>query len=141
MAGRDFSNELFPTSAPSSGRDFSAELFAEENRKRKQLRQSDPILSPEDAVMSSVGAPSTELPLPRKNVAPVDTSQPMTAEQYKAAVDKRDRETPTRSIGDAALDTGISLLKGVIGLPEAFVGLADIPTKGKIGKLLEDYGY
>ena len=62
MAGRDFSNELFPTSAPSSGRDFSAELFAEEDRKRKQLSQSDPILSPEDAVMSSVGAPSTEPP-------------------------------------------------------------------------------
>lgn len=69
MAGRDFSNELFPTSAPSSGRDFSAELFAEEDRKKKQLRQSDPILSPEDVVMSSVGAPSAEPPQqPRKPV-------------------------------------------------------------------------
>jgi len=29
MAGRDFSNELFGTSAPSGGRDFSNELFAE----------------------------------------------------------------------------------------------------------------
>ena len=61
MAGRDFSNELFPTSAPSSGRDFSAELFGEEDRKRKQLIQPD---------------------------------QPITAEQYKAAVEKRDQETP-----------------------------------------------
>jgi hypothetical protein len=29
MAGRDFSNELFGTSAPSGGRDFSSELFGE----------------------------------------------------------------------------------------------------------------
>ena len=53
--------------------------------------------------------------------------QPLTAEQYKAAVEKRKQETPARSISDAALDTGITLLKGAIGLPEGFVGLADIP--------------
>jgi hypothetical protein len=60
MAGRDFSNELFPTSAPSLGRDFSAELFAEEDRKKQQLPQSDPILSPEELMMGSIGAPNTE---------------------------------------------------------------------------------
>ena len=67
--------------------------------------------------------------------------QPLTAEQYKAAVEKRKQETPARSISDAALDTGITLLKGAIGLPEAFVGLVDIPTMGRVGKFLEDSGY
>jgi hypothetical protein len=71
MAGRDFSNELFPTSAPSLGRDFSAELFAEEDRKKKQLPQSEPILSPEELMMGSIGAPNTEpSPVtPKKEVA------------------------------------------------------------------------
>ena len=103
--------------------------------------QSEPILSPEDVVMGSFGAPNTEPP--SKKVAPVKKplAQPLTAEQYKAAVEKRKQETPARSISDAALDTGITLLKGAIGLPEAFVGLADIPALGRVGKFLEDSGY
>jgi len=40
----------------------------------------------------------------------------------------------------AAGDTGISLLKGAIGVPEAVVGLADIPTGGRVGKFLENEG-
>jgi len=39
------------------------------------------------------------------------------------------------------IDSGVTLLKGAIGLPEAFVGLADIPTLGYAGKLLEQAGY
>lgn len=103
--------------------------------------QSEPILSPEDVVMGSFGAPNTEPP--SKKVAPVKKplAQSLTAEQYKAAVEKRKQETPARSISDAALDTGITLLKGAIGLPEAFVGLADIPALGRVGKFLEDSGY
>ena len=38
-------------------------------------------------------------------------------------------------------DTAVSALKGAIGLPEAFVGLADIPTGGRVGKALESVGY
>jgi hypothetical protein len=42
-----------------------------------------------------------------------------------------------RAVGD----TAVSALKGAIGLPEAFVGLADIPTGGRVGKALESVGY
>lgn len=38
-------------------------------------------------------------------------------------------------------DTGKSLLKGVISLPEAAVGIADIPTGGAVGKLAEQRGF
>ncbi|MCR4297467.1 MAG: hypothetical protein NUV75_01755, partial [Gallionella sp.] len=38
-------------------------------------------------------------------------------------------------------DVGISALKGAIGLPEAIVGLADIPTLGYAGKLAETAGF
>ena len=82
-------------------------------------------------------APQVGLP----NVPPIEPSKPFTAEQYKAALEKRNQETPSRSVSDVALDTGITLLKGTIGLPESFVGLADIPTKGRIGKFLENAGY
>ena len=63
------------------------------------------------------------------------------ANQYRAALERRNQESPSRSISDAALDAGITLLKGAIGLPESFVGLADIPTGGAIGKVLEDAGF
>jgi len=38
-------------------------------------------------------------------------------------------------------DTGVSLMKGVIGVPEALVGLADIPTGGYVGKAAESLGF
>jgi N12 class adenine-specific DNA methylase len=38
-------------------------------------------------------------------------------------------------------DTGIALAKGVIGVPEAMVGMADIVSGGRAGKLAEDAGF
>ncbi|HCR1324270.1 TPA: PLxRFG domain-containing protein [Pseudomonas aeruginosa] len=38
-----------------------------------------------------------------------------------------------------ARDLGLSVAKGVIGVPEAAVGLADIPTEGRVGKFLENH--
>ena len=39
-----------------------------------------------------------------------------------------------------AKDVGVSLLKSTIGVPETMVGLADIPTGGRVGKFLENEG-
>jgi len=63
------------------------------------------------------------------------------AQDYLAAVAKRKEENPERSVSDVAVDSGVTLLKSAIGLPEAFVGLADIPTMGRLGKFLEEQGY
>lgn len=38
-------------------------------------------------------------------------------------------------------DIGVTALKGAVGLPQAFVGLADIPTLGYAGKGLEAVGF
>lgn len=38
-------------------------------------------------------------------------------------------------------DTGVSLLKGAIAVPEAAIGLADLATGGRAGKLAEDAGF
>jgi diguanylate cyclase (GGDEF)-like protein len=46
-----------------------------------------------------------------------------------------------RSIGDIAGDIGVTALKGAVALPQAAVGIADIPTGGRIGKALEGIGY
>lgn len=43
-----------------------------------------------------------------------------------------------KTVGDHAKDLGLSLAKGVIAVPEAAVGLADIATGGRAGKLLEN---
>lgn len=48
---------------------------------------------------------------------------------------------PQATWGDRAKDTGISLLKGAIGVPEAAVGLADLATGGKAGQLAEEAGF
>ena len=37
-------------------------------------------------------------------------------------------------------DLGLSVAKGVVAVPEAAVGLADIPTGGRVGKFLENQG-
>jgi len=37
-------------------------------------------------------------------------------------------------------DVGVGLAQGVVGLPEALVGLADIPTMGAVGKAAKDLG-
>lgn len=37
-------------------------------------------------------------------------------------------------------DLGLSVAKGVVAVPEALVGLADIPTGGRVGKFLENEG-
>lgn len=48
----------------------------------------------------------------------------------------------TRSFSDVMGDVGVVALRGAVGLPEAFVGLADIPTGGRVGKFLdEEVGY
>jgi hypothetical protein len=65
----------------------------------------------------------------------------ITADEYRAQVAAREAKGYDRTISGTALDAGITFLKGAIGLPEAFVGLADIPTLGRAGKLLEQAGY
>ena len=72
---------------------------------------------------------------------PVRNPNSMTADEYRAQVAAREAKGYDRTIGGTALDAGITFLKSAIGLPEAFVGLADIPTLGRVGKLLEQAGY
>lgn len=50
-------------------------------------------------------------------------------------------EKKPRGFGGLAADVGISALKGAIGVPEAVVGLADIPTGGRVGRALEGVGF
>ena len=47
---------------------------------------------------------------------------------------------PERTLGSTLKDTGISLAKGVIGAGQGIVGLADIPTGGRVGRSLEYIG-
>ena len=65
----------------------------------------------------------------------------MTADEYRAQVAAREARGYDRTIGGTAKDAGITLLKGAIGLPEAMVGLLDLPTMGYAGKLLEQAGF
>ena len=88
--------------------------------------------------------PDQVLSYAQANFGPAqETTAPntMTAEQYQQQLAQRAQESPERSMADYVKDTGITFLKGAIGLPESFVGLADIPTRGAIGKMLSEAGY
>jgi len=63
-------------------------------------------------------------------VDPFDTSEPGNKAQPESS-------TIRRALGD----TGISLLKGAIGVPETMVGIADLVTGGHAGKLAESAGF
>lgn len=51
-----------------------------------------------------------------------------------------DGEEPKRGLTGWARDIGATAVKGAIGVPEMLVGLADIPTGGRVGKFLENEG-
>lgn len=51
-----------------------------------------------------------------------------------------DEPKKKRTVGDIISDVGITGLKGAVGLPQSFVGLADIPTGGRVGKALDSVG-
>ena len=58
--------------------------------------------------------------------------------------EKPEEELPERTWKEAASDVGISAAKGIIGVPQALVGLADIagtPFGVSPGKYLEEKGY
>jgi len=46
---------------------------------------------------------------------------------------------PDASLWDRVKDLGVDALQGAVSLPESFVGLADIPTGGRVGRFIEDY--
>lgn len=48
-------------------------------------------------------------------------------------------ETAQASLWDRVKDLGVDALKSAVALPESLVGLADIPTGGRVGKAIEDY--
>jgi N12 class adenine-specific DNA methylase len=60
---------------------------------------------------------------------------------YFDQFDPQPEKKKTRTAADIAGDIGVTALKGAVGLPQAIVGLADIPTGGRVGKALEDAGY
>ena len=48
---------------------------------------------------------------------------------------------PSGIVRRALGDTGVSLAKGIIGVPEAAVGLANLPTGGMAGKAAQAIGF
>jgi hypothetical protein len=82
-----------------------------------------------------------QAPAGLESIAPNTNPNSMTADQYRAQVAARDAQGYERTLGGTAIDAGVTLLKGAIGLPEAVVGLLDIPTMGHAGRLLERAGF
>jgi hypothetical protein len=64
------------------------------------------------------------------------------AAHSSSVIDDFLKDAPERAPQRTALGTlsgvGVTALKGAVGLPQGFVGLADIPTGGRVGKFLED---
>lgn len=50
-------------------------------------------------------------------------------------------EPPSRGFGGWARDIAATAVKSAIGVPELVVGLADIPTGGRVGKALQSVGF
>ena len=127
--------------APASG---IASILATPSKPRVSAPYQ-PTLSPEEQMMGAIGAPSEGIgnliPRPQGQVNAEGQITGMTRDQYAEALRKREEQTPIRSAKDVAVDAGVTFLKSAIGLPEAYVGLADIPTMGYAGKLLKQAGY
>ena len=72
------------------------------------------------------------------------SSSKVSWDDMKPVVWKKDEEDKPPAEEQSAFrrlgDAGISLAKGVVGLPESLVGVADLVTGGRAGKLAEDAG-
>lgn len=53
---------------------------------------------------------------------------------------KENRAAPNKGVGGHIRDLGLTALSGAVSVPELAVGLADIPTGGRVGKFLENEG-
>ncbi|OHD21341.1 MAG: hypothetical protein A2Y38_16530 [Spirochaetes bacterium GWB1_59_5] len=63
-------------------------------------------------------------------------------DEFDSFLDAKPYAPPAKAgVLDRANDVGVSALKGAIGVPEAAVGLADIPTFGLAGKAAEAVGF
>jgi len=97
--------------------------------------QTNEEVSPEDLAWyeeytKKQAAPATE------EVTPEDLAW---YEEYKKKqVEPIQEDRTAKEVGG---DVGTAVEKGIIGVPQALVGLADIPTGGKVGKYLEEKGY
>jgi hypothetical protein len=97
--------------------------------------QTNEEVSPEDLAWyeeytKKQAAPATE------EVTPEDLAW---YEEYKKKQAEPIQED--RTAKEVGGDVGTAVEKGIIGVPQALVGLADIPTGGKVGKYLEEKGY
>lgn len=76
----------------------------------------------------------------------VDFPDNMTDEQIISAIETDILKTapqaknPERTLGGTLQDAGVTALKSAIAVPETAVGLADLVTGGKAGKIVEDAG-
>ena len=86
--------------------------------------------------------------MPEQKPWEMNWSQPSQAQPNDANVNKKPWEMDwgqqepqkeqSKGVIGHAQDAGVSLLKGVVSVPETLVGLADIPTGGRVGKFLEE---
>ena len=70
----------------------------------------------------------------------VEAPDENTAWQWAVYTHKNPEKPKEKTWGEAAKDVGVTALKGAIGLPQAAVGLLDIPTLGYASKGLEAAG-
>lgn len=71
-----------------------------------------------------------------------DDTENTTSPVGKSFFDDTEAEelVPDRTVGSTLKDVGISLAKGVVGAGQGIIGLANLPTGGRVGKVLDDIG-
>ena len=77
---------------------------------------------------------------PRLPDAGVDWSAPVGEPVVTQSEQEPEAQQPSGMLRRTLGDTGVSLVKSAVGLPETFVGMADLVTGGRAGKLVEDAG-
>jgi hypothetical protein len=75
----------------------------------------------------------------KQGASPVESSSPG-GDWWKAGAKPVEPESPGRSATDYVRDAAAWAAKGAVAVPEAVVGLADIASGGRAGKLLENEG-
>ncbi len=95
----------------------------------KKVAEAAPVEEPVSVESELLESPvETDLSIP----------QEVAGEEPKLYPTSKEESLPERSFMDTTKDIGITALKGAINVPEAIVGLLDIPTFGHAGKFAKD---
>lgn len=137
----DMQSQAAPALSPAPGQGGLVNTLSQPPVQQHNLLPQAPQPSRQPLVDTSFGLPSERVYQQAEERQRQQQARPAALLPKNPADLSFQAKQPERTLGGSLGDIGVTALKGAVGLPQAFVGLADIPTGGRVGRGFEKLGY